>query len=504
MSTPVQTKGKKRRRTRSGQSSSPSPNGLKGFIVPGFNSSGAHSKMSLNELMDTARGVTNMVLAHEIAVNKDFKLEDFKGEASPLEKSVKEMIHKAFWDSLKDELKEKPPIFKGALSVFGEAKEIILRLLILPQHQRLQSDIKEKLDLELIKQQAEHGVLDVESYAQYVLELMAKLCAPIRDEQIAELNKRTDIVHLLKGIMETLDMMNLDMANFTLHRAKPIIIARSVEYEKEKFKEFLSKQDDGLRATREWLQRYAPSEDVTHGESPTTAQYKKLMINRVLIDAFCELLEWDDYYEVPETLVMDYKRIVSMRDSCERTAVSTAVILSAFSNIANFIVPADAQNIKMKIKKDIDVLLQDFFVDEDLTEILPRLGDQIVKIINEYLVDQKKKDPLSEDIVKMIKANLSEMEDPNHRIRDLVQKRIVEFCKRAATGSKNTQLQVPPGLTICQQQLGMIAGAFVQLISYNRSVFGETYVDLIENHVLFKEDEKENNSSSRESRPIEA
>ncbi|CAB4070468.1 unnamed protein product [Lepeophtheirus salmonis] len=438
MSTPVQTKGKKRRRTRSGQSSSPSPNGLKGFIVPGFNSSGAHSKMSLNELMDTARGVTNM------------------GEASPLEKSVKEMIHKAFWDSLKDELKEKPPIFKGALSVFGEAKEIILRLLILPQHQRLQSDIKEKLDLELIKQQAEHGVLDVESYAQYVLELMAKLCAPIRDEQIAELNKRTDI---------------------------PIIIARSVEYEKEKFKEFLSKQDDGLRATREWLQRYAPSEDVTHGESPTTAQYKKLMINRVLIDAFCELLEWDDYYEVPETLVMDYKRIVSMRDSCERTAVSTAVILSAFSNIANFI---------------------DFFVDEDLTEILPRLGDQIVKIINEYLVDQKKKDPLSEDIVKMIKANLSEMEDPNHRIRDLVQKRIVEFCKRAATGSKNTQLQVPPGLTICQQQLGMIAGAFVQLISYNRSVFGETYVDLIENHVLFKEDEKENNSSSRESRPIEA
>ncbi|QQP31699.1 Uncharacterized protein FKW44_025383, partial [Caligus rogercresseyi] len=50
-------------------------------------------------------------------------------------------------------------------------------------------------------------------------------------------------------------------------------------------------------------------------------------------------------------------------------------------------------------------------------------------------------------------------------------------------------------------ELGMIAGGFVQLISYNRSVFGDTYVDLIENHVLFRE---ERPRMGGESRTVEA
>lgn len=51
------------------------------------------------------------------------------------------------------------------------------------------------------------------------------------------------------------------------------------------------------------------------------------MINRVMTDAFVELLEWDDYFGIPETLVMDLKRIVALRDAVERMSVSTAVIL---------------------------------------------------------------------------------------------------------------------------------------------------------------------------------
>ena len=68
-------KAPKRRRTRS-HNSSPSPG--RGFFVPGFESpqNGAgHKMMSLNELMDAAKGVTNMYLAHEIAVDKDFMLD---------------------------------------------------------------------------------------------------------------------------------------------------------------------------------------------------------------------------------------------------------------------------------------------------------------------------------------------------------------------------------------------------------------------------------------------
>ena len=51
------------------------------------------------------------------------------------------------------------------------------------------------------------------------------------------------------------------------------------------------------------------------------------MINRILGEAYVELLEWDEYYALPETLVMDAKRITALRDAVERMAVSTGVIL---------------------------------------------------------------------------------------------------------------------------------------------------------------------------------
>ncbi len=52
--------------------------------------------MSLSELMDAARGVTNMYLAHEIAVDKDFMLEKLKPEEEPgsMAAQVKDIVHR--------------------------------------------------------------------------------------------------------------------------------------------------------------------------------------------------------------------------------------------------------------------------------------------------------------------------------------------------------------------------------------------------------------------------
>ena len=43
-------------------------------------------------------------------------------------------------------------------------------------------------------------------------------------------------------------------------------------------------------------------------------KYKKLLGTRLLNEAFVEILEWDDYYNLPETLTMDAKRILALRD----------------------------------------------------------------------------------------------------------------------------------------------------------------------------------------------
>ena len=69
------------------------------------------------------------------------------------------------------------------------------------------------------------------------------------------------VTPLFKGILETLDTMKMDTANFHLQQARPLIVSQSVEYEKTKFKEFLKTQEDGLANTREWLKRHAPQEE---------------------------------------------------------------------------------------------------------------------------------------------------------------------------------------------------------------------------------------------------
>jgi len=497
-SSPIKMKRQKRRRTRSTNSSSPSASPGRGFFIPGFNNlqpeGASQAKMSLRDVMDAAKGLTNMYLAHEIAVDKDFMLQDLKPkeEAASLETEVKKIVHKAFWDLLEEQLKEDPPNFQQAISLLTEIKEGILGLLV-PQQKRLIESINGKLDVELVSQQAENGVLDFQDYATYVINVLAQLCAPVRDEEIAALRAMSsDVVPLFQGIMKTLDHMKLDMANFHIQQARPLIVDQSVDYEKKKFKEFLAIQDDGLQLTRSWLKRHAPPDEelaAADAAAPSdSARFLRLRVQRVLNDAFLELLEWDDDQNpFPETLVMDSKRILALRDATERTTVSTAVILLTFSNVQGFIVPMDAQKLKETMKKNIDILLEEFETDDDLLKILPSVSAQVVKDVNEHLTERSKPQ-LPESAAKNLEEQIAEMENPNHRIRDLVQRRIVDFAKQAISASRSAPLQVPPGLTLCQRELAQIAGNFVRLINYNRAVFGEFYLEIIENHVLFKRD----------------
>jgi hypothetical protein len=60
---------------------------------------------------------------------------------------------------------------------------------------------------------------------------------------------------------------------------------------------------------------------------------------------------------------------------------------------------------------------------------------QVVKDVNDYLASRGKA-PLPESTVKTLMDQIPEMEDPNHRIRDLVQRRIIEFNKQAISTAR--------------------------------------------------------------------
>lgn len=93
------------------------------FILPG--AAGSPPKiLTMNEVNDVLVNVENMTLAHEIAVNPEFRLQPYEPSENSLEKNVKEMIHKAFWCSIREQLARDPPCYDDAIQLLADIKEV--------------------------------------------------------------------------------------------------------------------------------------------------------------------------------------------------------------------------------------------------------------------------------------------------------------------------------------------------------------------------------------------
>ena len=60
----------------------------------------------------------------EICVLKEKTINKYKFSVYSLQKQVKEIIHKAFWDAFDEKLNEDPPDFGHAVVLIKEVKEV--------------------------------------------------------------------------------------------------------------------------------------------------------------------------------------------------------------------------------------------------------------------------------------------------------------------------------------------------------------------------------------------
>lgn len=195
-------------------------------------------------------------LSNETEMRPDLHMDEKTVPPSSVEGKVKETMHNAFWDHLKEQLSASPPDFSCALELLKEIKEILLSLL-LPRQNRLRSEIEEALDMDFLKQEAEHGGLDVPYLSKYILNMMTLLCAPVRDEEVQKLENIADPVRLLRGIFQVLGLMKMDMVNYTIQSLQPRLQEHSIQYERAKFQELLNKQPGLLDHTTKWLTQAA-------------------------------------------------------------------------------------------------------------------------------------------------------------------------------------------------------------------------------------------------------
>lgn len=442
------------------------------FFFPGIPAS-PPKFVSLEQIMKATNGVTDMALIHEIAVNGDFILNKIEPE-DKIQKQVKEVVHKAFWDVLQTQLNEDPPNYNQAMILLNEVKENLLSILM-PNHTRIRNQINEILDIPLIEQQAENDALDFKYYAQYIISVMSRLCAPVRDEKIKELASLTDVVSVFRGILETLTLMKLDMANFTIQQFRPHIQQHSVEYERQKFKEFLDMQAalaapvDGLKYTRKWLKQVyqkilesSPEQEPSH--------------NDILTEAYLELLEWKDDDIFPEALLLDQTRFLALRDQVLEITVKASIVLVTYSTVGEAI--HGISDFKSKLVDQLNVLLDSTKCsEEELQEKLKNIGLQVVQEANKCLLKHGFA-ALSEETEKIMLGQISDLSSPKHCLRELIKKRLFAFLEAVLSPQAAGQQKIPPGLSAFQKDVSRLTGLFFRLVEHNRLVMGDYYLDI--------------------------
>ncbi|XP_036424005.1 T-complex protein 11-like protein 1 [Colossoma macropomum] len=436
--------------------------------------------VSMEELMETAKGVTNMALAHEIVVNGGFQVKATEPAEGSLEKRVKEIMHKVFWDSLEAQLNDDPPVYDHAIKLVGEIKETLLSFLM-PGQARLRGQIEEALDLSLIQQQAENGALDIGKVAQFIINTMGAFCAPCRDEDVRKLRDITDIVPLFKAIFAVLDKMKIDMANFAVSSLRPHLLQQSVEYERKKFQEFLDKQPNALDFTQKWLQDTADSMlgESEGGAAGASSSSPQLLLS-VHNQAYLRLLNWDRGMDCfPETVLMDRGRFLEMQLELEQLALVASVLLIVYNSAGEAI--SGLPGLMDRLKSTIKILLAEmhtpsFRVDETFAAI----GEKLCLELGECL-SQHGFSPFHTDRQSALKGQIAAVKSQDNPIRKLIDSRIQAYLIGFLDSSPHkSPPPLPGGLAPISKELEEVGVRLSRLVNFNKLVYSPFYHKILQ------------------------
>ena len=106
---------------------------------------------------------------------------------SAVEQQVKNTLRKAFWEMMHLELKSEPPKYDRMLSVLEELRDTLCNFV--PNRTDIHKEIKETIDIELIKNMVENNAFEDKELYQlttYIVSMVKKFIPPIMDESVAQ------------------------------------------------------------------------------------------------------------------------------------------------------------------------------------------------------------------------------------------------------------------------------------------------------------------------------
>ncbi|KAK3848035.1 MAG: T-complex protein 11-domain-containing protein [Linnemannia gamsii] len=333
---------------------------------------------------------SNLQLIHELALDPNFKIESQRvggggstslapasdaaeGTSSSsssgnsmesLESRIRAMATKAYFDKIREDA-EQGQLGKWIAPLLTTIREQLLDMV--PPESTVARQIRDGFDLDFVQQQVDEKVYNIKGALESVLALMAKLCAPVRDPAIRKIQQDLsiitgnpfqqgsqalpgdrpaasatpttpkDLVSVLKDILELLEEMLMDLANYRLMVARPSLEKQAIPYEQHAFKTSLENGEVTLDATTAWLEESAanvlraslvptttPGAGAGAGsrEPSKTNRHYEVYVNAVLDLLYSKTpLDMASKEKFPETFVLDQARLTRYQNEIQALAL---------------------------------------------------------------------------------------------------------------------------------------------------------------------------------------
>ncbi|KAJ3049314.1 hypothetical protein HK097_009680, partial [Rhizophlyctis rosea] len=313
------------------------------------------TRFTLREL-DMSETLASAQLRHDLYFDPDLKFKlNNDGDAW----EVKMQRTNAFWEEVEEEVESRGEVWRVPLLIH-EIKGCLRELM--PYEEAKVEEVERRIDIALIKQEVEHGVLDVEGLVGYVGGIMKATCAPIRDgmvDAMVEEARQGRVIRALRTCFTVLELMRLDYANDQLHRIRPYVVEHAVDFEWRWFKTHVETQTTTIDKTRSWLEQALERYKSTSSTSTMTlTQQSFINLHSAallhLILATPTLAD-PDAPPFPETLRMDTSRLIHLYNDWQDIVIMSCLLVLFRQACAGKCNASDLA----KAKRDLWVLVND-------------------------------------------------------------------------------------------------------------------------------------------------
>lgn len=270
----------------------------------------------------------NRTLVHELAINREYRIEAEDCLASRA--SMNEMV----FDIMRQDL----AAGNSDHWVLAMAENIRSKLQrLLKEGNSMHTLIGEVLDNEVVTREVQSGSFSYDKFFSFMATLLPRLCAPFRDAEVKELTEKHlqsgDVVSRLQTLLGFIDLMQIDYANFMLQQSAPSLIKHAMLYEHQRFSEFMDATSHSLvatetawRAARDTVITEAARRDPENINLARARPTPEKFYAQMLVNVFTSI---DSSTAIPETLLLDTKRIMRTRTDILRIITTGAILLQS-------------------------------------------------------------------------------------------------------------------------------------------------------------------------------